>query len=93
MPHSPGPWTTDEVWVREVATDNMVADCMGDDSIDAATARANARLVAAAPDLLEACRGMVWLYDEGWNERRLKEYIAVCRAAVAKMEGHADGQG
>jgi hypothetical protein len=91
--HTPGPW-------RVYEQDDLVV-CFGDgDSIcDAApgspfvkfgVAKANARLIAAAPDLLSACAS-VWLMlsDTGDNELRL--IADECRAALTKAT-HPESQ-
>lgn len=59
-PHTPGPWAIDS----DVSTDVIrmdgsrdrigVADCMSFDGPEIEECEANARLIAAAPDLLEA---------------------------------------
>jgi len=65
----------------------------GSQSIDAAEARANARLIAAAPDLLEALEKLYRavsdvtssVEDLGYGEE-------LARAAIAKAKGDTDGQ-
>lgn len=58
-------------------------------------AKANARLIAAAPDLLEACKLVVEYYPAfghlGDCEARELSAIAIktCRAAIAKATGDA----
>lgn len=93
--HTPGPWTMhprfdDGAEVRAIAP---VAWCSvastvgssGSQSIDAAEARANARLIAAAPDLLRALErlerlsGSAMMTDDPAREG--------ARAAVAKAKG------
>jgi hypothetical protein len=51
MPHTPGPWKNDEDIVDscEGNDEQPIAVCKGPDAI------ANARLIAASPDLLAAC--------------------------------------
>jgi hypothetical protein len=52
--------------------------------------RANARLIAAAPDLLAACKGMVeWFagMDDITLEDGASEAIAAARAAIALADG------
>lgn len=58
---------------------------------------ANARLIAAAPDLLEACRLAkdacrdnlkMYCYK---NEHALMAAFKACEAAIAKAEGHSQG--
>ena len=51
---------------------------------------ANARLIAAAPDLLAACKGAKWLLSKmsGWSGNDLSEFSepAALDAAIAKAE-------
>jgi hypothetical protein len=51
---------------------------------------ANARLIAAAPDLLEALRAIVFQACQGKVLER-DACIGQARAAIAKAEGRADG--
>ena len=61
--HTPGPWSTDHTYVEHVfdSEGTRVADCetMRGPGVD----EANARLIAAAPDMLQALRPLdiVWL--------------------------------
>ena len=48
---------------------------------------ANARLIAAAPELLECCRWMLDLYDCGSWAQPPGEYLPALRAAVARATG------
>lgn len=50
-----------------------------------AEVKANARLIAAAPDLLEACKVLVELFPESEQIRGMESV----RAAIAKAEGRA----
>lgn len=52
--HTPGPWTT--TFGDSVITENggCVADCVG--AMDYETRKANARLIAAAPEMLEVLK-------------------------------------
>jgi hypothetical protein len=54
--HTPGPWIheTEDAW-GTVWADKPVARVIG----DSAEAEANARLIASAPDLLEALKGII----------------------------------
>lgn len=64
MSHTPGPWEIQDLAPpiniygpeREDGTRPWVAECGGDEPYNSQTDEANARLIAAAPDLLEACR-------------------------------------
>jgi hypothetical protein len=51
-----------------------------------AQCQANARLIAAAPDLLAACQALL---DEfpGLDSRRIEAVKATCRAAIARATG------
>ena len=98
--HTPGPWSyigddeTGGIKFAEVAAGEIgtrahrsVAWCIGVDErrLDAAT-KANARLIAAAPDLLEALQEIVsqdiaeLALDPDWPRR-------IARAAIAKATG------
>jgi hypothetical protein len=93
MKHTPGPWEAENESVS--AGFDMVADVFG-----ATTEQrdANARLIAAAPDLLAALKALVgndsvrYLDDEGprgegWQSNELAAAIAAADAAIAKAEG------
>ena len=93
--HTPGPWTMhprfdDGAEVRAIAP---VAWCSvastvgssGDQSIDAAEARANARLIAAAPDLLAALDRLERLSGSAMGTDDPARVFA--RAAIAKAKG------
>ena len=77
--HTPGPW---HATLHQVGDENnvRVADCYslekGHD-----TARANARLIAAAPDLLAALEALLLLADP------CESAVGVARAAIAKARG------
>lgn len=81
--HTPGPWVVDEQSqsLRILAGRQVVADV----SVYAFECGANSRLIAAAPDLLEALKRL-----RDWHRI---EYLshpdvdAVADAAIAKAEG------
>jgi hypothetical protein len=93
--HTPGPWSVEkerDFWnVTSVQGDIVGIEglyrCDGSDE-------ANARLIAAAPELLEALRYMLRRYVElvesgdagDWNPETETEVIEA-RAAIAKAEG------
>ena len=96
--HTPGPWlieaqnshtgaiatvhNTTDVWV-EIWSENWIVTGMGPEEQSA-----NARLIAAAPDLLEALKEIIAAADgDGWNQ--LDASFATARAAIAKAEGGA----
>jgi hypothetical protein len=61
-----------------------VADCLGYQADRAAYAR----LFAAAPDLLAACKAVLDEFPAA-DGRRIERVKAICRAAIAKSEGRA----
>ncbi len=100
--HTPGPWSTSSVgigddlsWpIRRVRHDqrgnriiSWIADAHGTQGMDEAERAANARLIAAAPDLLEALEELYWLATD--SERmgvHMHEYDRA-QAAIAKAKG------
>lgn len=89
--HASGPWTqghTKEgakcVWVNG-KTEPAHTLGPNEDWIDCNT-EANARLIAAAPDLLEALKEMVRMYELDWHDRKMPYYVSA-RAAIAKAKG------
>lgn len=102
--HTPGPWEvadlphgTLSIVVRTKSPNktkfgaSRYAAIGGFDRSDLdqyAEALANARLIAAAPDLLEACWAMVTsFHGVEWMEKHMQESIAMGRAAIAKATG------
>ena len=101
MGHTPGPWTVAEP--GEVDEHYAVLDGFGHTASvygypeQASTAIANASLIAAAPELLDACKLVAaclgdWIEvadrdaDTSEDERRL----AIAYAAIAKAEGRSE---
>ena len=100
MSHTPGPWHYAEpnkshqrpmVW-RD-SDGYLIADCSGATVVGYDEAKANARLIAAAPDLLAACRALCAAYDNGeaiggemaWEQ--VDDSWALAKDAIAKAEG------
>ena len=102
--HSPAPWAIagryglykDEISdangnsVATVRTRNTYPKAQIEDMYDIPEGQANARLIAAAPELLDALHhilnieGACFGADESWN---LDWHWAKVRAAIAKAEG------
>jgi len=66
-------------------------EAYGDD-VDGKELVANARLIAAAPDLLAACKTAVHFLrvihvDDNWQNTKLEHIYYKARAAIAKAEG------
>lgn len=96
--HTPGPWRTDpDVGNESVlgADGIMVADCSiftaRNHRRNPAINQANARLIAAAPDLLNLVRRFIALSGGVWNPERYAaeeaELMQEARAAIAKARG------
>ena len=86
--HTPGPWETrldEPYWLRVFGSDgHAIAKVYLDDApVEDYNTRqeANARLIAAAPELLQALKGVVYIAN-----RETVEFDAA-RAAIAKAEG------
>lgn len=83
--HTPGPWHAilerESWWVRGFGGWLSIS------LIGRAEARENAHLIAAAPDLLEACEQVIsdWNSNEDWNGN-LRGTIDKLVAAVAKAK-------
>ena len=95
--HTPGPWQV--AWSERVETNASILG-QGDQiawveshQVGEERARANARLIAAAPDLLAALRAMlaspagVARPLSGDEVRSLSDAVSLARAAIAKATG------
>ena len=92
--HTPGPWEAKVPGTIVAHSDKCVV--RGEDSVIDWVAtvqvsnmpawRANAHLIAAAPELLEALRGIVDSF-ETCPENLHSELFTAARAAIAKAEG------
>lgn len=88
--HIPGPWSigpVDDCQVTHLGPDGaryVIADISGDYNQPELwpIMEANARLIAAAPDLYEACRYIVEAGETGDE----KKAIEMARAALAKVQ-------
>ena len=86
--HTPGPWSWNvRGFVGPASTEDdqsfgMICDEVAECTYSNGCKEANARLIAAAPDLLEALEmALVWLDYEG------KYDVQGIRAAIAKARG------
>lgn len=98
--HTPGPWITGDaaIWALDDCEFHAIVDCpLNQTCRDTETAWANARLIAAAPDLLAALQA-VWKFFEPVyvsamaddTERTAQdELMDTVRAAIAKATGEA----
>lgn len=85
--HTPGPWDTfgDEIVARN--TDLHIADVALHDGINPTEWQANMRLIAAAPDLLEALRDLLNVIATDDLVPESVSYMQQARAALATAEG------
>ena len=89
--HTPGPWALDEGW-EESGGDTCVVNRSHDgedwDVCRVYSSKANARLIVAAPDLLEACHKFLYaMKTSGMSNGAIRAAEDACRAAIAKAEG------
>ena len=88
--YTQGPWKTqthislDRLEIRD-ADGRRIAVCAMDFPMSAKTHDANARLIAAAPELLEALQEIVTAAGEGWSH--LDASFTKARAAISKAIG------
>ena len=110
MSYTKGPWIAvhdhDKNFVepeQETPHGDYIAYCSGQGDIGIAEAAANADLIAAAPDLLEACNKLLHAMEmqEGRETEELhipnnvawsiwSEAKDIARAAIARAEGKAE---
>lgn len=89
--HTPGPWRVAKwrngfLWVDSSVTDEGVALC-GDGSW-VGPCEANARLIAAAPDMLQALADILRHTDECQScNGHMAAIDAIARQAIAKARG------
>jgi hypothetical protein len=86
--HTPGPWsfhpTEGANFSIGISGGRHVADCSRNANIPTEEKAANARLIAAAPDLLEAAKAAV----ENWNHGQPRAFVReTLLAAIAKAQG------
>jgi hypothetical protein len=79
---TPGPWHVESNKWDDIGVDDARGNFICTmHALDVATNTANARLIAAAPDMLAALRRVV--RDDFESE----DVLEICRAAIAKAEG------
>jgi hypothetical protein len=92
MAHTPGPWIVNGYEIVQQDCDStfppLTKICNGHGNLNMETIDANARLLAAAPELLAALKELVH-YDEGSSAQGSFGYEALgrCKSAIAKAEG------
>lgn len=62
--HTPGPWVIEDSYVLQAATNKSIAEVFAvDTTLDTDAGHANARLIAAAPELLVALKDILASFD------------------------------
>jgi hypothetical protein len=93
--HTPGPWTSGHhgnvaLWVGPSHLAHPVALVPWDSHAEARDeARDNARLIAAAPDLLEALKEILPWHDFHPLEQTDNRIVNLCREAISKAKGRS----
>ncbi len=82
--HTPGPWELQGGY-RDIMTKDARVCTVRHGYVTRETYHANARLIAAAPDLIAALRYVLELHDA--NEPIEPKDAELLRAAIAKVEG------
>jgi len=83
--HTPGPWRHEMYPDTNYARIFMFPD--SNDSLAGYCGEANARLVATAPELLEACKAVVKFWDSITEEDCVNNIHVQARIAIAKATG------
>jgi hypothetical protein len=101
--HTPGPWNEDlsRMDLAGVVGPDDVWICRMSRLGDLPSARANAHLIAAAPDLLAACQDVLDLWKDWANnshflaeplKRSMGMRMELIEAAIRKAEGQEEGK-
>jgi hypothetical protein len=106
MAHTPGPWKWEVIDEKElalysesdpygVANSILTVDrcdaCIKNDRLCMWPSKENEALIAAAPDLLAACKELTAYVEAGnWASNRLTDILVSARAAIAKAEAQDD---
>lgn len=84
--YTKGPWVNVGGWVdAKDKKDGVICSLGAVDRKDETTSNANANLIAAAPDLMEACEEFVRKCESG--EVRSKRSYQQMKAAISKAKG------
>lgn len=97
MPHTPGPWEANGTYVRKILPSGYTLPITRvynqrhgspgvEPDMSLPEAEANARLIAAAPDLLAALEKLLHETDDG-TQLCAREFAEAAHAAVAKAKG------
>ena len=88
--HTPGPWHSEKgsaTYLISTESNLVIGEVYGKAILPAREHKANALLIAAAPDLLEACKAMVEAFqyhNPGGTTKPQGATLAAARAAINK---------
>lgn len=85
--HTPGPWDENN---GRVFRGNSGSICILTDQHSFGEYRANARLIAAAPELLEALQSIIEIGKRNTENPKYDGYYDAARAAIAKATGETE---
>jgi hypothetical protein len=85
--HTPGPWYIDPIKAHANGNRRIMAEQCTPVAVVPDHLVADARLIAAAPDLLEALQQVVHEWDTNPNVITYAELMRASRAAIAKATG------
>jgi hypothetical protein len=87
--HTPGPWHNKEGYrfLNARSDKGVVADIRIVGGVITPEDKANARLIAAAPDMLQALRDIAAETTGYDNEDIIAAIQGICRAAITKAQG------
>ena len=85
--HTPGPWSFCNNTLCQANGNYLHLGTWSESSGLGKMAQANARLIAAAPDLLDALQNMLTAWETGEAYSDIKNQIGNARAAIAKATG------
>lgn len=91
--HTPGPWvyryfSEDDAWcIGYPGADGMIAMAVPNEHLPTTvSAEANAHLIAAAPELLEALKGLLYVIRNDQLVPESVSYMQKASAVLAKIE-------
>lgn len=87
--HTQGEWKVSQDGFVISSSGLVIADTRAVSELSIAETEANARLIAAAPKLLEALEVVVECPEHGWGLKEALELQQQCKAAIAAAKGEA----
>ena len=87
MKHTPGPWYIDFIKAHANGNRRIMAEQCTPVAVVPEHLAADARLIAAAPDLLEALKSVIAWLDAPDESAFSDSQLALARAAIAKATG------